>query len=103
MENNQKIMLAVGLAATAGLIGWAIYASTKDAVEGGEESSKEGESEDPKTKVEQMGGGTIKVTRPDGKVLVLTPAQQKEEAKKATSGRGADGSKSWSNATGYIC
>ena len=117
MERNQKIMLVVGIAATAALVGWAIYASTQSALEeGGEEgggASEEGTGtigtstytgDSPKGifKHVKHPNGTATITYNDGTTRISSKAEQ-DSAVKAGTGRGADGSRSWSNATGYIC
>lgn len=115
MERNQKIMLVVGITATAALIGWAIYASTQSAVEegggesGGGESGGEGEPTPPNpatvlvSQVKSPDGKSYIYTYKDGHTVTKTIVQAIADAKKTVASRGADGSRSWSNATGYIC
>ena len=104
MEAPAKAGIVIG----ALLLGIILFSSFRNKGEEVAEEIEEGEEGKvleptlPPTKIEQLSGGTIKVTSPTGEVKILTPAQQKVEAKEAVKGRGADGSVGWSNATGFV-
>lgn len=92
MERKEKIILGISILAVAGLVGWAIYAGTKKSVD---ELVSESEPLTVKSDTQNPDGSYTR-TYSDGSTKKITKEQLITDVKKAISGRGADGSVSWS-------